>query len=205
MIFEGLIHRERLVVLMVMLTAGCMSPTLPDLHRLYAFEVGAEKPPPVVLIHGFMASKLRDRETGEEIWPGSAGHAAVTGYLDLALDMDPETLEPLPSSAEPFALAPLAGDLGLDDHILDVLSGPGGYAAAEPGSPVTVSGQKRYYVFLYDWRQDNVDTARRLDAFLARIRKDYSDPNLQVDLIAHGMGGLVIRYYMRHGKFGCTG
>ena len=120
---------ERLVVLMLMMTAGCVSPTRPDLHRLYAFDIGAENPPPVVLIHGFMASKLRDRETGEEIWLRSAGHAAATGYLDLALDMDPETLEPLPSSAEPFALAPLAGDLGLDDHILDVLSGPGGYAA----------------------------------------------------------------------------
>lgn len=190
---------ERLIVLVLILTAGCVSPTRPDLHRLYAFDTGAENPPPVVLIHGFMASKLRDRETGEQIWPGSAGHAAATGYLDLALEIDPETLEPLPSSTEPFALAPLAGDLGLDDHILDVLSGPGGYSAAEPGSPVTGSGQKRYYVFLYDWRQDNVDTVRRLDGFLSRIRVDYSDPKLQVDVIAHGMGGLVIRYYMRYG------
>ena len=97
---------KRLVFLMLMLTAGCVSPTRPDLHRLYTFDIGAENPPPVVLIHGFMASKLRDRKTGEEIWPGSAGHAAVTGYLDLALDMDPKTLEPLPSSVKVRSGAP---------------------------------------------------------------------------------------------------
>ncbi len=190
---------ERYLVLALLLVAGCVSHSRPDLHRLYVFDAKVARQPPIVLIHGFMASKLRDQDTGVEIWPGSASHAETTGYLDLALEIDPNTLDPLPSSVEPFALAPLAGDLGLDDHILDVLSGPGGYSAARPGSPLTTPEKRRYYVFLYDWRQDNIDTARRLDAFLAQIRADYSDPALQVDVIAHGMGGLVIRYFLRYG------
>ena len=117
---------ERYLVLALLLVAGCVSHSRPDLHRLYVFDAKVARQPPIVLIHGFMASKLRDQDTGVEIWPGSASHAETTGYLDLALEIDPNTLDPLPSSVEPFALAPLAGDLGLDDHILDVLSGPGG-------------------------------------------------------------------------------
>jgi len=58
---------------------------------------------------------------------------------------------------------------------------------------------RRYYVFAYDWRQDNVATAKRLDALIEQVRRDYDDPTLKVNVIAHSMGGLVTRYYLRYG------
>jgi pimeloyl-ACP methyl ester carboxylesterase len=56
-----------------------------------------------------------------------------------------------------------------------------------------------FYTFAFDWRQDNIVTVRALDALIEQIRRDYGDPELRVDVIAHSMGGLVVRYYERYG------
>lgn len=42
---------------------------------------------------------------------------------------------------------------------------------------------RRYYVFAYDWRQDNVETAGLLHAFLDQVRRDYNDPELKFDVV----------------------
>src|SRR5439155_476942 len=60
-------------------------------------------------------------------------------------------------------------------------------------------GERRYYIYAYDWRQDNVESARGLDRLIESIRRDYGDPMLRVDIVAHSMGGLVARYYQRYG------
>jgi pimeloyl-ACP methyl ester carboxylesterase len=51
----------------------------------------------------------------------------------------------------------------------------------------------------YDWRQDNVESARGLDRLIEQLRRDYRDPKLRVDIVAHSMGGLIARYYQRYG------
>ena len=68
----------------------------------------------------------------------------------------------------------------------------------QPGQPVGTR-QRRYYIFPYDWRQDNVVIARKLDALIEQLRRDYGDPQLKVDLVAHSMGGLIARYYLQYG------
>ena len=70
--------------------------------------------------------------------------------------------------------------------------------AFNPGRDV-VQQKARLYVFTYDWRQDNVKTVQKLDELIEQIRLDYKDPALRVDVIAHSMGGLVVRYYERYG------
>ena len=79
------------------------------------------------------------------------------------------------------------------------LTGPGGYVRARPGEPLP-DGPRHYYRFVYDWRQDIQATARKLDALVEQIRSDYGDPALKVDLVAHSMGGLVTRYWLRYGE-----
>ncbi|HEY5307031.1 MAG TPA: hypothetical protein VIK97_00850, partial [Casimicrobiaceae bacterium] len=83
-------------------------------------------------------------------------------------------------------------------QLLSTLQRYGGYKRGVPGEAMA-AGKRRYYVYAYDWRQDNVESARGLERLIEAIRRDYRDPALKVDIIAHSMGGLIARYYLRYG------
>jgi pimeloyl-ACP methyl ester carboxylesterase len=184
----------RLWLLAGVLMAGC-SESEPDLHWLYSDAREARVPPPVIVVPGIMGSRLTEPEGGEEVWPGGWGRLLFSDYADLAL--------PLPGKPHTDALQVTGlfdGVAGRDFYgrIMRTLEDAAGYQRTEPGTPVG-SPAARYYVLAYDWRQDNVTTARRLHALIEQIRADHQDPSLKVDVIAHSMGGLVLRYYLRYG------
>jgi pimeloyl-ACP methyl ester carboxylesterase len=108
------------------------------------------------------------------------------------------TLEPLDDGLVPSGLFDAAIGMDFYGRIVKALREVGNYQLSTPGRPV-VDQRARLYVFTYDWRQDNVVTARKLDALIEEIRRDYGDPNLRVDVLAHSMGGLIVRYYARYG------
>lgn len=172
--------------------------TRPDLHRLYMQIREVTDQPPVVFIHGVMGSKLRNSKTGEELWPGPYNRILLSDYSDLALKIDPLTLDPAPDDVEAYAINEAAIGQDFYGKIIRTLADAGEYQLSEPGiSPD--KKHKNYYVFYYDWRQDNVRNAARLANFIEQIRDDYADPNLKVDIVAHSMGGLITRYYIRYG------
>jgi len=181
-----------------LLLSACAVGPKTDLKRLYATQVGNPDQPPVVLIHGALGSRLYDPVSGDEHWPGSLGSVAFSDYRSLRLDIDPDTLVPMPSKLVTNGITSNIGGMDFYGHIMSTLEDAGGYKPAALGAPAT-HGEKRYYVFIYDWRQDNVYTARKLDKFIARIREDYADPALKVDVIAHSLGGLITRYFVRYG------
>ena len=186
-----------MLAVLVLTGCGTVAPKT-DLKRLYATQAGNPDQPPVVIIHGALGSRLWDPVAGEEHWPGSLGEVAFSDYRSLRLEIDPDTLEPMRPELEVSGVTSSIGGVDFYGRILSTLEEAGGYTSAETGTPAE-QGENRYYVFLYDWRLDNVDTARRLDAFIAKIREDYSDPDLKVDIIAHSMGGMITRYYARYG------
>jgi pimeloyl-ACP methyl ester carboxylesterase len=178
--------------------AACSMPQRPDLGRLYSTAAQSPDRTPVILIPGLFGSKLRDRATGVEVWPGGWRSVLFGDYAELALDFDPATLEVRPDDLEAYALAESV--LGQDFYgpIVSTLVDFGGYVRASPGAPAR-PGERRLYLFPYDWRQDNVEQARGLEALIDAIRADYADPLLRVDIVAHSMGGLIARYYLRYG------
>ncbi len=181
------------------LLQGCGSlGARPDLQRLYR-ESRPVQQPPVILIHGLFGARLSDTASGKEIWFGNIGRLVFSNYAELALEIDPVTLEPMPSALQPSGLTDQVAGKDYYGNIIRVLEKAGGYRLAEPGHPVA-GGQREYYVLTYDWRQDNVLTAGKLADLIEQIKKDHADPGLKVDLIAHSMGGLVARYYLRYGR-----
>jgi pimeloyl-ACP methyl ester carboxylesterase len=188
--------RTIFVVVAIFATA-CTTAPRPDLARLYAQQANPDQPP-VVIVHGVLGGRLAEAGTGREVWPGSTRELLFSDYRSLRLEIDPSTLDPRPGDLRVTGITDQAAGRDFYGRILQVLRDAGGYRPATPGQPVR-SDAKHYYVFSYDWRQDNVDTVRRLDAFIEQIRQDHGDPSLEVDIIAHSMGGLVARYYTRYG------
>lgn len=186
------------IVFAALILTACAASPRTDLGRLYAMQAGNPDQPPVVIIHGALGSRLRDSVTGKELWPGSLAKVLFSDYRTLRLEIDPDTLQPMPSAIVANGIAKSLAGVDFYGRIMSALEDVAGYEAAVPGTPAT-HGEKRFYVFGYDWRQDNVVTVRELNDFIEEIRDDYKEPGLKVDVIAHSMGGLITRYFVRYG------
>ncbi len=203
------------LTLAVFLTA--CSSMQPDLSRLYEVDQWGlleshqikDKyvQPPVIVIPGIVSSTLVNEE-GEEVWFGPWYRSLFANYETLALELDAETLLPKPSKIRAGHLPERVLVFDFYGSLFEVLESYGNYQYTQVGTAHLNNRQlgedkggsgRRYYQFAYDWRYDSVDTVRKLDAFIESIRRDYGDPDLKVDLIAHSMGGLIARYYMRYG------
>src|SRR5215470_9074139 len=85
---------------------GCVAaPTRPDLERLYRVGAANADATPLVIIPGLFGSKLRDRDTKVEVWPGKWNDILWSDYRVLALDFDPQTLAVRPDNLEAFDIA----------------------------------------------------------------------------------------------------
>lgn len=193
------IDRRRFLIAAAALAAGCSGgrKRAPPLEELYGGVARAEQPP-LVVIPGAFGSRLLDTRTGREIWPRSSARLLFSSYKGLEVEIDDSTLDPRSGAVEPYAV--FREGLGRDFYgqILDTLQGAGGYRRRRPGDAVE-PGQRNFYVFLYDWRLDNVAAVDGLHALIEQIRADHGDPRLRVDILAHSNGGLLARYYARYG------
>jgi pimeloyl-ACP methyl ester carboxylesterase len=180
----------------VLLGSGCSSPLAPDLETLFRPEQMHDvaegwMQPPVIIIPGLLGSRLVATATGEEAWPGSAVDIAFSRYEALELPVDGRTRvpRPLPSTLEARGVTETALGRDFYGRIIDTLVRFGGYRRARLGEGAPQPGERRVYVFDYDWRQDNVTTVRKLKRFLDALRRDHGDEQLQFDVVAHSMGG----------------
>jgi len=184
----------RLFLILLCLGLSACAATRPDLKRLYAREVQNTAQPPIIIINGLMGSTLVDKDTGEEFYPRSARAVALSDYQDL-------TISPVSTAGDNLVPGKILRDIaGIDFYgaLTNVLEKDGQFVGSVPGHPVG-NQKRRYYTFIYDWRRDNVIAVKHLHEFINQIRKDYDDPNLKVDIIAHSNGGLLTNYYLRYG------
>jgi len=183
-----------LLVFLCLGLGACTGMTKPDLKRLYARETQNAAQPPIIIIHGLMGSTLVDKTTGEEFYPRSARAVALSDYQDL-------TISPVSTAGDNLVPGHILGGIaGIDFYgaLTKVLENDGQFVSSVPGQPVGTE-KRRYYTFIYDWRRDNIIAVKQLHAFIDQIRKDYDNPNLRVDIIAHSNGGLLTNYYLRYG------
>lgn len=183
-------------VLLAAMGACGLIPNKPDLQRLYQSSRQAHDQPPVILIPGIMGSRLLE-DDGRERWVGPPMKAIFSEFHNLALEIDPETLQPITRLKASGLTDQIAGR-DYYASIVRVLESAGGYQRGTPGQPAE-PGRRYFYEFAYDWRLDSVESARRLDGLIEQIRRDHGRPDLKVDIVAHSMGGLIARYYLRYG------
>lgn len=193
--FLTLTARLAAVFSLALLLAAC-GPTRPDLVRLYEADTQYATQPPVILIHGLMGSTLVERSSGKEFWPGGIGTLAFSDYRELARM---KAAEEAGGDLVPGDLFFGVGRVDYYKALTDTLETVGRFKRGRPGEAVHADDRRRYYVLLYDWRRENLEAVRKLHALIERIRVDYGDPNLAVDILAHSNGGLIANYYLRYG------
>ena len=134
------------------------------------------KKDPVILIPGIMGSRLfADEECTDLVWPPEVTAAGLNklrknATKDILYVKDPSIKQNnLPSSQREYGVLNCMKDL--IECLYSDLS------------------DRDIYVFSYDWRKSNVESAAKLNEFINSLNVD------KVDIVAHSMGGLVVSWY----------
>lgn len=216
--------RGAIPVIALLLIAACRTSPIPDLGRLYdqAASHHHEFRNPAIIIPGILGTRLTDPATGRVVWGAFGGDAANPQKPDGALLASLPMREGAPLAELRDDVAPdgvldrlkvrLAGlpfQLKAYMQILATL-GVGGYRDESLASAIDYGSEHfTCFQFPYDWRRDNVENAHRLHEFMLekrayvveerRKRYGQTDPEVRFDVVAHSMGGLLLRYLLRYG------
>lgn len=172
---------------------------------------------PVIVVHGLLGAKLRDDTTGKEFW-GTFSPAAQT-WKEMHMFAHPmgigRKLSELTNGTSAYTMLDHANIqlMGFSfsvsgySELIELLQKCGYYSDAKPLPP----GKNFFsqFFFYYDWRRDIPENAARFHRFIlekrAYIQQRYrelyglSDYDVKFDIVAHSMGGLLSRYYLRYG------
>jgi pimeloyl-ACP methyl ester carboxylesterase len=160
----------------------------------------------IVIVPGYMGSKLRDRMTGEIVWVDSStipwNPLQWRGWLDWlmkTMTYPNDNLEAVGIMDEVVFVPPWAKQEHYN-RLVNALLGMG-YKADAAQCFGYAGGQQPFderslncYAFAYDWRQDNRLSARQLGEAIARWRSYHEGAPAWI--IAHSNGGLVARWYI---------
>ena len=171
-----------------------------DLDRIFAESRTAVGKRPVIVIPGILGSQLVNPASNEVVWP-SLKRSERDG---LSLPISPRlrdnrdslvAREVLGTIKTPF----LVPEIKVYQDLLTSLQRYGGFREGNWDNPGKDDYRDTYYVFPYDWRRDNVETAQVLIKQIATLKAKLNRPDLRFNLVVHSMGGLIARYAARYG------
>ncbi len=189
-----------LLSLLCAFLSGCGARRTPDLARIFAAAQARKGKPPVIIIPGILGSRMVNRKTGEVVWP-SAFRSDVDGLgLPISPDLVANRDDLVPERIiETAKLAKFAPDVYVYYELLKALRTYGGYRDGDWDNPGPEGDHDTFYVFAYDSRRDNVESARELVRRIETLKARLKRPDLRFNVVAHSMGGLVARYAARYG------
>jgi len=176
---------------------------------------------PVIGIPGIFGSRLINSDNGEVVWGQFTGLEMITKYskakirlMSLPMEKGKSFLElgdnvvpDGPLSTVKVRMLGLPLNVNAYNELAKILES-GGYV----GKNSKHRDKKKYltaFGFGYDWRRDLVYNVRQLDKYVQEqtkyLQEKYEevygvkDYDVRFDIIAHSMGGLITRYYLRYG------
>lgn len=168
---------------------------------------------PVIVIPGFIGSSLANLNH-ESRW---GTFDLTSNFTQFALPLDAELAtqqdELIPEQILPSFKMNLFGwqfEQDMYRQMLHALETIGGRCHSTI-DPIAKDEEENdpCFQFPYDWRQDNVKNAQRLYNFILEkqryLRQKYPEKyginhaDIKFDIVAHSMGGLLTRYFLRYG------
>jgi pimeloyl-ACP methyl ester carboxylesterase len=199
---EPLARSQQLIFALIVLSlvsSACISAhRTPSLEHIFASARARTGKRPVIVIPGILGSELINPKSGETVWP-SAFRTSQEG-LPISPDLAANRDDLMPGKIiETVRLARVLPEVYVYRDLLEALRRYAGYREADWENPGADGYQDTFYVFPYDWRQDNVRNARELIRRIERLKSKLQRPDLKFNVVAHSMGGLIARYAAMYG------
>jgi pimeloyl-ACP methyl ester carboxylesterase len=195
-------HSRRLILILIaasLVSSACISARrTPNLENIFATARARTGKRPVIVIPGTLGTELINSKTGELVWP-SAFRTSQEG-LPISPDLASNHDDLVPGKIiETVKLARVLPEVYVYRDLLVALRRFAGYRDGDWNNPSADGYEDTFYVFPYDWRQDNVANARELIRRITQLKTKLGRPDLKFNIVAHSMGGLIARYAAMYG------
>lgn len=155
---------------------------------------------PIIIIPGLTGSQLVNKNTGETVWFKTSRSKDDDLRLPISPTLSRNTDSLVPGDIiRELKIIKLLPEIEIYERLINALQERGGYKEGDWDAPGPDGGTDTFYVFPYDWRQDNVRNAQKLIRDIGELKTKLGKPDLKFNVIAHSMGGLIARYAAMYG------
>jgi len=192
---ESGVNFSAIFLLIIVSVASALGQTTP----------AAAPPPtgkaPIIIIPGLTGSELVNSRTGEQVW--FKNHRSKEDDIrlpispNLAQNRDNLVSGDIIRAVQFLKILP---ETEIYERLIDALQTRGGYREAKWDTATRKDTEDTFFVFPYDWRRDNVESARLLIRRIETLKRRLGRPDLKFNIVAHSMGGLVARYAVMYGN-----
>jgi len=190
-----------LFLVALLLLQGCAAKRNPNLERIFAEARAKQGKAPLIILPGALGSELVNSKTGNVVWPA----VFRTRDDELSLPISPDLANNSDNLVatkiiDKIKLAKFLPDVYVYNGLFESLKKFGGYREGDWNNPSADGYQDTFYLYPYDWRRDNVETAQNFITKVEELKQKLNRPDLRFNIIGHSMGGLIARYAAMYGK-----